>query len=92
MVWTDAYTDVYFMRSGRISRNIRENIFRSYTGSTSENTDFHVLIARIDCACLATRWKYDVIYRAFFALDVILYVVCGRDTPRGITEKNCTGF
>ena len=34
-----------FMLSGRISRNIGENIFRSYTGSTSENTDFHVLVA-----------------------------------------------
>ena len=33
------------MLSGRISRNIGENIFRSYTGSTSENTDFHVLVA-----------------------------------------------
>ena len=35
----------YFMLSGRISRNIGENIFRSYTGTTSENTDFHVLVA-----------------------------------------------
>ena len=35
----------YFMLSGRISRNIGENIFRSYTGNTSENTDFHVLVA-----------------------------------------------
>ena len=35
---------VYFMLSGRISRNIGENIFRSYTGTTSENTDFHVLV------------------------------------------------
>ena len=26
-------------------RNIDENIFRSYTGTTSENTDFHVLVA-----------------------------------------------
>ena len=33
------------MLSGRISGNIGENIFRSYTGSTSENTDFHVFIA-----------------------------------------------
>ena len=29
----------------RISRNIGENIFRFYTGTTSENTDFHVLVA-----------------------------------------------
>ena len=38
----------YFMLSGRISRIIGENIFRSYTGSTSENTDFHapVIISR----------------------------------------------
>ena len=36
---------VYFMLSGRISRNISENIFRSYTGSTSENTNFHVVVA-----------------------------------------------
>ena len=36
---------VYFMLSGRISRNSSENIFRSYTGTTSENTDFHVLLA-----------------------------------------------
>ena len=35
----------YFMLSGRISRNIGENIFRSYTGNTSENTDFRVLVA-----------------------------------------------
>ena len=33
------------MLSGRISRNIGENIFQSYTGHTSENTDFHVLVA-----------------------------------------------
>ena len=33
------------MLSGRISRNIGENIFRSYTGPTSENTDFHVPVA-----------------------------------------------
>ena len=54
------------MLSGGISRNIDENIFRSYTGTTSENTDFHVLIAS------QTRWKYDVIYLTFLALDVIL--------------------
>ena len=35
----------YFMLSGRIFRNIGENIFRSYTGTISENTDFHVLVA-----------------------------------------------
>ena len=35
----------YFMLSGRIWRNSGENIFRSYTGTTSENTDFHVLLA-----------------------------------------------
>ena len=35
----------YFLLSSRISRNIGENIFRSYTGTTSENTDFHVLVA-----------------------------------------------
>ena len=35
----------YFMLSGRISRNMGENIFRSYTGTASENTDFHVLVA-----------------------------------------------
>ena len=34
-----------FMPSGGISRNIGENIFRSYTGNTSENTDFYVLVA-----------------------------------------------
>ena len=31
------------MLSDRISRNIGENIFQSYIGTTSENTDFHVL-------------------------------------------------
>ena len=62
----------YFMLSGRISRNIGENIFRSYTGTTSENTDFHVLVPFVNCACLTTRWKYDVIYLTFLALDVIL--------------------
>ena len=35
----------YFMLSGRILRNIGENIFRSYTGTISENTHFHVLVA-----------------------------------------------
>ena len=35
----------YFMLSGRISRNICENIFWSYTSITSKNTDFHVLVA-----------------------------------------------
>ena len=35
----------YFMHSGRISRNIGKNIFRSYIGIISENTDFHVLVA-----------------------------------------------
>ena len=35
----------YFILSGRISRNIGENIFRSYTGTTCENTDFHVLVS-----------------------------------------------
>ena len=34
----------YFMLSGRISRNSSENIFRSYTSTISENTDFHVLV------------------------------------------------
>ena len=38
-------SSTYFMLSGRISRNIGENNFRSYTGSTSENTNFHVLVA-----------------------------------------------
>ena len=42
---TYTITTHYFMLSGRISRNIGENIFRSYTGTTSENTDFHVLDA-----------------------------------------------
>ena len=37
-------TGNYFMLSGRTSRNIGENIFRSYTGTNSENTDFHVLV------------------------------------------------
>ena len=60
------------MLSGRISGNIGENIFRSYTGTTSENNDFHVLVAEVKCACLTTRWKYDVIYFTFLALDVIL--------------------
>ena len=63
---------IYFMLSGRISRNSGENIFRSYTGTTSENTDFHVLVALVNCACLITRRKYDVIYLTFLALDVIL--------------------
>ena len=35
----------YFMLSGRISKNIGENIFWSYTGNTSENTDFDILVA-----------------------------------------------
>ena len=33
------------MLSDRISKNIGENIFRSYTRNASENTDFHVLVA-----------------------------------------------
>ena len=60
------------MLSGRVSRNIGENAFRSYTGTTSENTDFHVLVAEVNCVCLTTRWKYDVIYLTFLMLDVIL--------------------
>ena len=43
----DSITAPYFMLSGRISRNISEHIFRSYTGTTSENTDFHVLVPRL---------------------------------------------
>ena len=27
---------------------------------------------KLGCACLRTRWKYDVIYITFLALDVIL--------------------
>ena len=73
--------DLYFMLSSRISRNTGENIFQSYTGTTSENTDFHVLVATVNCACLTTRWKYDVIY-----------LTCESGMPRRITEKNCTGF
>ena len=38
----------YFMLSGRISRYIGESIFPSYTGTTSENTDFHVLVAKVN--------------------------------------------
>ena len=36
---------IYFILPGRISKNIGGNIFRSYTGTTSENTDFFVLVA-----------------------------------------------
>ena len=36
---------IYFMLSGRISWNSSENIFQSYTGTTNENTDFHVLVS-----------------------------------------------
>ena len=32
----------YVMLSGRVSINMGENIFRSYTGTTIENTDFLV--------------------------------------------------
>ena len=35
----------YYMLSSWISRNIGENNFWSYTGTTSENTDFHFLVA-----------------------------------------------
>ena len=38
------YKENYFMLFVRILRNISENIFRSYTGTTSENTDFHALV------------------------------------------------
>ena len=76
------------MLSGRISRNIGENIFRSYTGTTSENTDFHVLVAKVNCACLTTRWKY-VIYLTFHALDVILllYVAMRKGYATGNNGK-----
>ena len=33
------------MLANRISRIIDENISRSFTGTNSENTDFHVLVA-----------------------------------------------
>ena len=42
------------------------------TGSTRENTDFYILFALLKCTCLATRWKYVVIYLTFLALDAIL--------------------
>ena len=42
---TYLYSSSRVMLSGRILRNIGENIFRSYTGTTSENTDFHVFVA-----------------------------------------------
>ena len=42
---TTTTTTNYFMLSGRISKNISENVLRSNTGTTSENTDFHVLVA-----------------------------------------------
>ena len=45
----------YVMLSGRILTNIGENIFRSYTDTTSDSTDFHVLVAYVNCACLTTR-------------------------------------
>ena len=67
------------MLSGRISCNSSENIFRSYTGTTSENTDFHVLVALVNFACFTIRWKYDVIYHTFLALDVILQYVAIRE-------------
>ena len=35
------------MFSGRISRNIGENIFRSYTGTTNENTDFMFFLPKL---------------------------------------------
>ena len=60
---------IYFVPSGRISRNSGENIFRSYTGTTSENTDFHVLVAR---ASQPDGNMTDVIYLTFLVLDVIL--------------------
>ena len=47
------------MLSGWVLKNIDENTFRSYTGTTSENTDLHVLFP---------RWKYDVIYLTFSSL------------------------
>ena len=37
----------YFMLSCKISRNIGENIFRSYTGSTSEIPIFMFLLSRL---------------------------------------------
>ena len=51
-----------------------ENILQSYT----ENTDFHILVAYVHCACLTTRWKYDVIYLTSLALDIISYCVAMR--------------
>ena len=71
-LYSPTNNQIYFMLSSRISRNIGENIFRSYTDMTSENTDFHVLVAQVKCTCVTTRWKYDVIYLTFLALDVIL--------------------
>ena len=76
------------MLSGRISRNIGENIFRSYTAMTSENTNFHVLVAKVKCASLTTRWKYDVIYLTFLVLDVILqYVAMSKGYATGNNGK-----
>ena len=39
------YCFFIFMLSGRILRNIGDFFFLSYTGATSENTDFHVSVA-----------------------------------------------
>ena len=33
---------------------------------------FMFLLPRLICACLTTRWKYDVIYLTFLVLDVVL--------------------
>ena len=41
------YRAYYFMLSGRISRNIDENIFQSYTSTTSDNTEFTFLLPRL---------------------------------------------
>ena len=40
--------------------------------TTSFTLHFHVLVALVNCTCLTTRWKYDVIYLTFLTLDVIL--------------------
>ena len=58
------------MLSGRISDNICENIFQSYTGTTSENTYF--LLTRLIAHASKSDGNMMSFTLTFLALDIIL--------------------
>ena len=67
---------LYFMLSGRISRNIGENIFRCYTGTTSEIPIFMFLLPRL----IARASQPDGNMTSFTLLDEINFDLSPKKT------------